>query len=300
MRLDAALLQLLNHDLAHPLWDSLMILLTTAGLVALPLLVVPLWRGGRRPLAWALLLSQGAGLALCLVLQQAVGRIRPEQARVLLGQPDFFSFPSGHATLVFAAAAVLLPARLPAALRWGALLLAVAVSASRVAVGHHWPTDVLAGAVLGFGVGLASQGLLARGARGLARWRWLLWPQVALVVVVSHAAWLGLLVGLDVPFSDKQLHFGMFGAVAFWLALWWEGPDRPGGPLRLGRWLPWSVLLPFGLALIEEAAQHWSPSRTADLTDLACDLAGMICCWGLAWLALRAERRWLVSPRSAV
>jgi undecaprenyl-diphosphatase len=300
MRFDAAVLQLLNLDLAHPLWDSLMILLTTAGLVALPALMVPLWRRGHRSTALALLLSQATGLGLCLVMQQAVARIRPEHARVLLGQPDFFSFPSGHATLVFAAAAVLLLARLPTSLRWGALVLAAAVAASRVAVGHHWPSDVLAGAVLGLGVGLASHGLLDRGQRGLARWRWLLWPQVALVVVVSFAAWLDLLGALEIPFSDKQLHFAMFGAIAFWLALWWDSPARPGGPLRLGRWLPWSVLLPFGLALLEEGAQHWSPARTADWTDLGCDLAGMICCWGLAWLALRLEGRWLVSVRPAV
>ncbi len=295
MSFDLIWLHLLNQQLAHPLWDSLMILLTTAGLVAMPALIPALWRGRRRPVALALLLSQGAGLAFCLVMQQTVARVRPEQARVLLGQPDCFSFPSGHATLVFGAAAVLLLSDLPRWARWGSSLLAVAVAVSRVAVGHHWPSDVIAGAVLGLGLGLASHGLLATGARGVARWRWLLWPQVALVVVISFAAWLGLLTGLDLPLSDKQLHFGMFGAIAFWLSLWWDDPTRAGGRLRLGRWLPWSVLLPFGLALTEEVAQHWSPSRTADPVDLACDLAGMLCCWGVAWVVLRVAVRPLVS-----
>jgi membrane-associated phospholipid phosphatase len=295
MPFDLALLELFNMQLAHPAWDSLMILLTTAGLVALPALIPLLWWGRRRPVALALLLSQGAGLAFCLVMQQTVARVRPEQARVLLGQPDFFSFPSGHATLVFAAAAVVMLSDLPRWLRWGAPMLAAAVAISRIAVGHHWPSDVLGGAVLGLGLGLASHGLLAAGAQGIRRWRWLLWPQVAGVLVISFAAWLGLLTGLDLPFSDKQLHFGMFGAVAFWLALWWDDPARPGGPLRLGRWLPWAVLLPFGLALLEEGAQAASPYRTADPVDLACDLAGMLCCYGLAWLLLRRQAGRLVS-----
>ena len=114
MSFDLIWLHLLNQQLAHPLWDSLMILLTTAGLVAMPALIPALWRGRRRPVALALLLSQGAGLAFCLVMQQTVARVRPEQARVLLGQHDCFSFPSGHATLVFGAAAVLLLSDLPA------------------------------------------------------------------------------------------------------------------------------------------------------------------------------------------
>ncbi len=290
MSFDAAALHLLNQQLAHPLWDSLMILLTTAGLVAMPALIPFLWRGPRRPVALALLLSQGAGLAVCLIMQQTVARVRPEHARVLLGQPDCHSFPSGHATLVFGAAAVLLMSSLPRWARWGSLLLAVGVALSRVAVGHHWPTDVIGGAVMGLGLGLASHGLLATGARGVRRWRWLLFPQVSGVLVISFAAWLGLLSGLDLYLSDKQLHFAMFGMVSFWLALWWDDPARPGGPLRIVRWLPLSLALPFGLALIEEIAQHWSPSRTADPVDLACDLAGMLVFWGLAWLLLRWGR----------
>lgn len=60
------------------------------------------------------------------------------------------SFPSGHTTLAFALAAAV-GLRWP---RWRAvsLGLAAAVGLSRVALGLHWPTDVLAGAVLGWGV----------------------------------------------------------------------------------------------------------------------------------------------------
>ncbi len=57
-------------------------------------------------------------------------------------------FPSGHATTAFALAAVLggfLSAR------WfiPALVLAVAIGVSRVALGVHYPSDVMGGAILG-------------------------------------------------------------------------------------------------------------------------------------------------------
>ena len=63
------------------------------------------------------------------------------------------SFPSGHATTAFAVAAVLsfwYP-------RWTAawLALAAVVGWSRIALGSHFPSDVVAGAILGVAVALA-------------------------------------------------------------------------------------------------------------------------------------------------
>lgn len=68
-------------------------------------------------------------------------------------QYAYASFPSGHATTVFAAAAIL-------ALwypRWAGIFvsLAVLVGLSRVVLGSHFPSDVLAGALLGTIVVLA-------------------------------------------------------------------------------------------------------------------------------------------------
>lgn len=67
------------------------------------------------------------------------------------------SFPSGHAITAFAAAAAILAARERRAPWWPVplvLLLAGLVGLSRIAVGAHWPLDILAGAAGGWLSGL--------------------------------------------------------------------------------------------------------------------------------------------------
>src|SRR5579871_2569675 len=82
------------------------------------------------------------------VLKSAIGRRRPPLAdpRVhpLIPLPHDSSMPSGHAMMAFGGA-VVLAAVLPR-LRWPLLVLAVGVALSRVYLGVHYPSDVLAGA----------------------------------------------------------------------------------------------------------------------------------------------------------
>jgi undecaprenyl-diphosphatase len=96
------------------------------------------------------------------VLKPWVDRIRPcfalEDVALLIPQSRSPSFPSSHAANSFGVA-VLVGLALG---RWGwtALLLALAISFSRVYVGVHYPLDVTAGALLGAGIGCLIMGSL--------------------------------------------------------------------------------------------------------------------------------------------
>lgn len=128
----------------------------TFGAVFLVLgLALALLRRRRAPAA-AVVAAVVLGDLAARVLQAAVGRDRPPLRTPLpaplVDLPNSGSFPSGHATVAFAAATVL-----ALALPRGAvplLALAAAVAFSRVYVGVHYPLDVLASAALGVGIGL--------------------------------------------------------------------------------------------------------------------------------------------------
>lgn len=73
------------------------------------------------------------------------------------------SFPSGHATLVFALSALVFPynRKLGTAL----FALSALIGAARVFVGVHWPIDIIGGAVLGIGSALLAHRLVPARAR---------------------------------------------------------------------------------------------------------------------------------------
>lgn len=91
-------------------------------------------------------------LILNLILKNLVARIRPYEVidglTRLVPAERSFSFPSGHAGHAFAAAVVLY-CMLPKKYGIPALVLATLISFSRLYVGVHYPTDVLAGALVG-------------------------------------------------------------------------------------------------------------------------------------------------------
>lgn len=68
--------------------------------------------------------------------------------------PDKFSFPSGHTMTAFAIA--LAVSYFYPTLEWPLYFLALSISFSRIVLGMHFLSDVLAGALLGTGLGLAS------------------------------------------------------------------------------------------------------------------------------------------------
>ena len=92
-------------------------------------------------------------------LKWAVSERRPDHT-------DMNAFPSGHAAASFAAVGAL---RASKSRLWiPAFVLAVLICFSRLYLYHHWPSDVLAGAVLGTVLGYAGQQLSAAAARRLS------------------------------------------------------------------------------------------------------------------------------------
>lgn len=111
-------------------------------------------------------LSALLGLAIAHLISGSWDRPRPYEAhadiRLFVAPSGDPSFPSDHATAAFAIAfALFLRSR---RVGWVALTMAGLVSISRIAVGVHYPSDVLAGALIGT---LAAVALWTPPARGL-------------------------------------------------------------------------------------------------------------------------------------
>ena len=280
--MDAALLTLINGVWINPVLDVLMVALSTVGIVAL---LVDAYRTApdirqARAFAWTL---AATGLSVALFYYLA-GRPRPTDVRLLLPTPPTPSFPSGHMAL--AAATVtwrwLTQRRSRRTVVW--LLVALGVGYSRVYLGHHYPTDVIAGAILGAGIGAAGYGLSVHWDNLRAAMTWLLWPQISVALVVTMMAYLGLLplALMAWPYSDKVLHTLLVGGLAFWLGLMPGNRRVSIGALTA----PVAVILPFSIALGEEFLQTQSPLRTFDLGDLAGDLVGLLLFYALSQVFL--------------
>lgn len=98
----------------------------------------------------AMALAGAAAGIVSQVIKFVVGRTRPElwlgSFRYIRGGAN--SFPSGHTVAAFALGGVLIFASRSTALRIAALLLACFVAVARVLAFRHWPSDVLASALI--------------------------------------------------------------------------------------------------------------------------------------------------------
>ncbi|MFJ8212003.1 phosphatase PAP2 family protein [Streptomyces sp. NPDC096033] len=138
--------------LTHVVWDPVTMRLLVAALV-----VWLLVRRALRLALWAAVTATAGGL-LGLLVKALVARARPHLPDPVSQAPGF-SFPSGHAMTATTSCAVLLLALLPLVpRRWRPLPWALAavsvvgVGYTRVALGVHWLSDVVAGWFLGLAV----------------------------------------------------------------------------------------------------------------------------------------------------
>jgi undecaprenyl-diphosphatase len=188
--LDISIFRFLNHALSGT-WIMPMVALSAIGGGWGALAVVPLMFANRtRRFASSLAAVLGVVAMLVFVLKRIVARARPcscledVKARVF-NPPSDFSFPSGHsagsfAFAVFVAVVVVrtTPAdatarevflrRLAAA---AMILLAAGVGLSRIALGVHFPGDVLAGSILGSTAAVIGADLHLRAGRKASRLR---------------------------------------------------------------------------------------------------------------------------------
>lgn len=112
------------------------------------------WRGATRAVVGAYVLNTA--------IKPLAGRRRPELAGLpaLTGTPTRLSFPSAHASTSFAGALAYSRMGLPAPALYA---LASGLALSRLYLGVHHPSDILAGAVLGT---LVAAALTRPGQRG--------------------------------------------------------------------------------------------------------------------------------------
>src|SRR5512139_3838012 len=167
--MDTQIFFLINHGMANPLFDVLMPALTHQGyLLAIPLALYALYAGSRartptdrsygRDAFFAVLIAILAvplADALGNQLKELIARPRLCQAlesvRLLVRCASSFSLPSSHAVTSFAfAVPIFLLTRpfLRPAWRLAPLVLAAAIAFSRPYLGVHYPSDILAGALL--------------------------------------------------------------------------------------------------------------------------------------------------------
>ena len=148
------------QKLHGPLQDKLAIIITHLGSggvfwIAVTLLLLVVQKDRRVGISMAFALA--TEVIICnVILKNAVQRDRPcwidTSVELLVKSPSDYSFPSGHSSASFAAAVALLMYDR----KWGtaAVILAVLIGLSRLYLFVHFPTDVLAGALIGTVMGI--------------------------------------------------------------------------------------------------------------------------------------------------
>lgn len=148
-------------ELRSETWDHAVLAITALG-NTLTLVVLLIWIGGLLQAhghglaAGVLLVAYAGGRVFTEILKAGFGRARPDAVE-WLSHATSPAFPSAHAmsaTIVFGGLAYVLGRTGAGPLARGALwvlaaTLIVSVSVSRVYLGVHYPTDVVAGVVAG-------------------------------------------------------------------------------------------------------------------------------------------------------
>ena len=154
--MDTYLFFLINKGLQNSFFDLIMPLLTKRAYLLLVLIVIPVfskeWKKGLQVLGLCLL-SFAIADPSANILKHLFERPRPchilnlKDMNLLVGCGRSLSFPSNHAVNAFAVAATFSHFYRKAALPM--FFFAALIAFSRIYVGVHFPSDVIAGAIWG-------------------------------------------------------------------------------------------------------------------------------------------------------
>ena len=156
LNLDGGFLLFLQESVRIPVLNSIMIFVTTLGnggmiwIVATVLLMIP-----KKTRKVGIMSAVALLLSLIInnnIIKNIVQRPRPfvtfKDLQIIVPIPSEYSFPSGHTASSFAAASVFYR-HLPKKLGLPSVILAGIIGFSRLYVGVHYPTDVIAGVIMG-------------------------------------------------------------------------------------------------------------------------------------------------------
>ncbi len=156
LHFDFAILDWIAAHLQNPVFDAISVVLSVLGDYAAPWLLlaaVLLWMPKYRKWAVVMLIALALEVVCTDVLLKAiVARPRPfllnPDVTLIVSPPGSFSFPSGHSGSCFACAVTLCFSK-KKRLWIPALSLALLTALSRIYLYVHYPSDVIAGVILG-------------------------------------------------------------------------------------------------------------------------------------------------------
>ena len=160
--IDISILEFIRNNINSFFLDNVMVFISTLGdygIIWIAAALAFLFLKKDKACGGGILISLAlSGLIGNLFLKTLIARERPftlsPELELLIAPPTDYSFPSGHTLSSFAAATVMF--RHNKKIGGCAYALVTAMAFSRLYLYVHYPTDILAGIILGIGIGFAA------------------------------------------------------------------------------------------------------------------------------------------------